>query len=124
MLSSMPSNPDASKPAVVGATQNAAGEDTEASDAGPVDFATFLVSLSSSAFFYLGEVPHPSTGRVEKNLALARQTIDLLALLQQKTRGNLTDEERQVLEGLLYELRMRYVEETKQPQAGDSVVIP
>lgn len=82
-----------------------------------IDFATFLLSLSSSAFYYLGDVPHPGSGRVERDLGLAKQTIDLLGMLQEKTKGNLTHEESQVLTGLLYELRMRYVEELRKDHA-------
>jgi hypothetical protein len=76
----------------------------------PITFPTFLISLASSAVFHLGEAPHPETGQVQKNLPLAKQTIDLLAILQEKTRGNLTDEEGHLLQSLLYDLRIRFVE--------------
>jgi hypothetical protein len=79
----------------------------------PIDFGTFLVSLGSSAIFHLGEAPHPDSGQVEKNLPLARQTIDILALIQEKTRGNLTQDEGQLLESLLYDLRLRYVDASR-----------
>lgn len=77
-----------------------------------IDFTTFLVSLGSSAFVHLGDAPHPETGKPEVNLPLAHQTIDLLALLREKTRGNCTPEEDQVFETLLTDLRLRYVEKT------------
>ncbi|MEK6608077.1 MAG: DUF1844 domain-containing protein [Myxococcota bacterium] len=84
-----------------------------------VDFATFVMSLSTPAYFYMGEVPHPGTGRVERDLVLAKETIDLLGLLQEKTRGNLTPEEQQLLDSVLYELRVKYVEELrKEPDAA------
>ena len=79
----------------------------------PVTFGTFLVSLASSAAFALGEAPHPETGKVERDLALAKQTIDLIAMLQEKTRGNLSDEEQKLVEAVLYDLRLRYVEATR-----------
>lgn len=77
-----------------------------------VDFATFCLSLGTSALYHLGAVGDPRTGQpaAEPNLALARQTIDTLEMLEGKTRGNLDDEEAKLLEGLLYELRMRFVE--------------
>ena len=76
-----------------------------------IDFSTFILSLSTSALCHLGLVEDPQTGRVgEPDLPLASQTIDTLAVLEEKTRGNLDDEERRLLESLLYELRMRFVE--------------
>lgn len=75
------------------------------------DFASLVVSLGSSALFHLGLVPDPTTGEPgEPDLALARQTIDLVEILQEKTRGNLTPEEDQLMQSLLTDLRMRYVE--------------
>ncbi len=76
-----------------------------------IDFATFVISLGTSALYHLGLVDDPQTGgRAEKNLPLAQQTIDTLEMLERKTRGNLEKEEAQLLENLLYELRMRFVE--------------
>jgi hypothetical protein len=75
-----------------------------------INFATFVLSLSHSAYMHLGDAPNPIDGRVEQNLTMARQTIDLLGLLEEKTQGNLTGEEERVLEQALYELRLRYVE--------------
>ena len=72
-------------------------------------FATFLISLASSVVIHLGEAPSPESGKVEKNLALAKQTIDLLSMLQERTRGNLDAEEQQLLQSLLYDLRVRFV---------------
>ena len=78
-----------------------------------VDFSTFVLSLSHSALMHLGEAPSPETGKVEQDLALARQTIDLLGMLEEKTRGNLTGEEERLIAQILFELRMRYVERSK-----------
>ena len=75
-----------------------------------IDFSTFVLSLSHSALMHLGEAPHPEDGKVEKSLALARQTIDLIGLLEEKTKGNLTGDEERLLHQILYDLRMRYVE--------------
>ena len=78
-----------------------------------IDFSTFVVSLSSSVLIHLGVVADPTTGQQKKDLAIAKQTIDMLGMLQAKTRGNLTKEEDQLLESMLYDLRMRYVAESK-----------
>lgn len=75
-----------------------------------IDFATFVLSLNHSALVHLGDAPNPVTGRPDASLELARQTIDLLALIQEKTRGNLTADEERTLDQVLYDLRMRYVE--------------
>lgn len=84
-----------------------------AEDLPQIDFSTFLLSLSTSAFIHLGEIPHPETGEPEKSLPMARQTIDTLAMLQQKTQGNLSRDESRLLEHLLYELRLKFVEASK-----------
>jgi hypothetical protein len=78
-----------------------------------VDFATFVLSLSHSALVHLGEAPNPETGTLQKNLVLARQTIDLVAMLEEKTKGNLTGDEERLLGQILFDLRMRYVELNK-----------
>ncbi len=79
-----------------------------------VDFASFCLSLATSALYHLGMVADPESGEQgEKNLPVARHTIDTLALLQDKTQGNLTPEEQELLTNLLTELRMRFVEASK-----------
>ncbi len=75
-----------------------------------VDFITFVMSLSSSALANLGEVPDPITNKTEVNLELARHTIDVLGMLEEKTKGNLSKEEEEYLKSLLFELRMKYVQ--------------
>lgn len=78
-----------------------------------VDFATFVLSLSTSALYHLGELPDPVTGKIgEKNLVIVRQTVDTLELLQQKTVGNLEPEEANLLNSLIYELRMKVIKES------------
>jgi hypothetical protein len=79
----------------------------------PVEFATFVLSLGSSALMHLGEVERPGTGKVEKNLPMAKHSIDILSMLEGKTRGNLDAGEAQLLENLLFDLRLRYVEATR-----------
>jgi hypothetical protein len=74
-----------------------------------VDFSTFLLSMASSALVQLGEVPSPENGKKEENLPLAKHTIDMLCMLQDKIANGLTQEETRLLEGILYELRLKYV---------------
>lgn len=76
-----------------------------------VNFVGFVLSLAHTAAVHFGDVPDPVSGAtIEANLPASQQMIDILALLEEKTRGNLTVEERQLLEQVLYELRMRFVE--------------
>jgi len=77
-----------------------------------ITFTSFLISLSSSAFIHLGDIPDPATGETNQDLPLAKQTIDLLGLLREKTRNNLREEEEKLFDHLLYDLRMRYLKET------------
>ncbi len=76
-----------------------------------IDFATFIFSLNSSVFVQLGLLEDPATGQKEKNLPMAKQTIDILGMLEEKTRGNLTKEEENMLKNILYDLRILYVKE-------------
>ncbi len=83
-----------------------------------LDFSTFIMSLSTSVLFHLGLVAEEEgQAPPPPNLPMARQTIDILEILEQKTRGNLDSEESHLLESLLYELRLRYVELQKRPPA-------
>ncbi len=72
-------------------------------------FSTFVLSLASSALVQLGEVPDPGTGKNEVDLVMAKHTIDILSMLQEKVKSGLEGEESRLLEGLLYELRMKFV---------------
>lgn len=74
-----------------------------------VTFTTLIMSLNTSALFHLGEMVDPETGQKGRDLVLAKHTIDTLQLLKEKTAGNLTDKEQELLENALYDLRMRYV---------------
>lgn len=78
-----------------------------------VDFAGFLLSLATSAMAYLGEVPDPASGSTAENLPAAKQMIDILSILQVKTKGNLEPDEERLLDHLLYELRMKYLKKTQ-----------
>jgi hypothetical protein len=77
-----------------------------------VDFSSFLFSLYTSAVLHFGDVEDPVTGKKEKNLAAAKQMIDIVSMLEEKTRGNLNSDEQGTIDALLYELRMRYVKES------------
>jgi hypothetical protein len=97
-------------------------------DGGELSFIAFVLSLAHTAAVHFGDVPDPVSGRPgQPNLQAAQQMIDILALLELKTRGNLTAEERQLLEQILYELRLRYVEAEKSAppaQSESRIIIP
>ncbi|HXN84425.1 MAG TPA: DUF1844 domain-containing protein [Candidatus Binataceae bacterium] len=84
-------------------------------DLGPqeITFASFVVGLSTEALALLGEMPHPATGERIKDLVGAQQIIDIIALLRDKTRGNLSRDEDALLEAILFDLRMKYVEKAR-----------
>ncbi|MDY0000756.1 MAG: DUF1844 domain-containing protein [Polyangia bacterium] len=79
----------------------------------PVDFSTLVISFAQSALVHLGELTHPEIGKPTRDLTLARHNIDLLGMLQDKTRGNLDTEEQKLIENLLYDLRMKYVSQCR-----------
>lgn len=91
-----------------------------------ITFVGFVLSLAHTAAYHFGDVRDPVSGEAgEANLPAAHQIIDILALLEGKTRGNLTAEERRLLEQVLYELRMRFVEASKAPpQEPSRIIIP
>jgi hypothetical protein len=105
----------ASPPAQPPTQANAAGVTAEAPTAAfpPVDFHTFVLSLGSSALLHLGEIENPNDGASQKDLPLAKHTIDILVMLEEKTKGNLSSAEERLMESLLYDLRLRYVEALK-----------
>ncbi len=76
-----------------------------------VTFSSFVFSLSTTVMYHFGDFPDPITKKAEKNLAAAKHTIDMLNMLKNKTMGNLDENEKELLEGILYELMMRYVKE-------------
>ena len=98
-------------------------EGSEAESAGPagdsdpqapmpeINFSTFVVSLNASALLHLGAIEDPTTGKKDKDLPMAKQTIDILSMLKEKTSGNLSNDEENLLKSILYDLRMIYVKE-------------
>ena len=76
-----------------------------------INFPTFIVSLNASALLHLGAIEDPTSGQKTKDLPMAKQTIDILSMLEEKTAGNLTSEEENLLKNILYDLRMMYVKE-------------
>ncbi len=78
-----------------------------------INFATFIFSLNHSVLVHLGVMEDPSTGKKVRNLPLAKQTIDILGMLEEKTRGNLDNDEEKMLKNILYDLRMIYIKEKK-----------
>jgi hypothetical protein len=102
---------------------DASGGEADAGDS-EVTFVGFVLSLAHTAAVHLGDIPNPVTGEPgQPNLPAAQQLIDILVVLEQKTRGNLTPEERQLMEQLLYELRMRFDEVAQQAQPS-RIIIP
>ncbi len=103
--------PEAKERGTQGTTPDAGEtpEPEEIPQLGEINLTNFLLSISTSALIQLGEVPDPVSKKHEKQLPIAKQTIDLIALLKEKTKGNLTPDEEKLIEYLLYDLRMRYV---------------
>lgn len=95
--------------------ERAAAQTQEGSQAAPppeeVDFLSFVISLGTQAFMHLGDIPNPMTQQREKDIPAVKHMIDLLGMLEVKTKGNLTGEEERLLRQLLFDLRMRYVRE-------------
>ncbi len=114
--------PPAAEPAAAPAGQplpERAAPAPEAAHAGepgePVNFSTFVLGLSTQALLHLGDIPNPMTRAVEQDLDAAKHVIDILGILQDKTRNNLEPAEASLLESILYDLRMRYVELVRRP---------
>jgi len=103
-------------------------EQTAGSGQPTINFLSFVLSLAHTAAVHFGDVPDPVSGsRAAVNLPAAQQMIDILALLEEKTRGNLSAEERQLLDQILFELRMRYIEAAKSgaaPASEPRIIIP
>jgi hypothetical protein len=94
-------------------TQAARAFSQRGEDAPEITFATFVVGLSTQALVHLGEVPDPHTNAAVADLPAAQQLIDIIAMLENKTRGNLDRDEQAMLEAILFELRMKYVERAR-----------
>jgi len=78
-----------------------------------INFSTFVISLSTQALMHLGEIPDPISGKVEADVEVAKQMIDIIAMLKDKTRGNLGASEDRLMDDILFDLRMKYVEAVK-----------
>jgi hypothetical protein len=102
------SSPAEEKPKV---QESARTEPKQESEYPPITFTNFVLSLSTSALFHFGDFPDPEGGKQEKNLPAAKQTIDILDMLKEKTKGNLDENETNLIQGALYELKIRYVKE-------------
>ena len=90
---------------------------TEGTDSYDPHFFQLVFSLQAGAMQHLGKIASPISGKIERDLNLAKTTIDMLEMLQKKTEGNLNNDEKRLIDHILYELRMNYVDETKK---GDS----
>ncbi len=98
---------------IMESAKKAAKKEASRKDAFPkVDFSSFILSIYSSGLVQLGKVEDPSSGKIQKNLAMARHTIDMMAMLSQKTQGNLNKDEENLMRALLSEIRLAYVEAT------------
>jgi hypothetical protein len=100
-------------PCVKDSERESVGEEQERTALPPLDFSTFVLSLGSSAMVNLGIVPPPGDQQPHKDLAAAKQIIDILGVLEDKTRGNLDPSEDKLLKSLLYDLRVHYVDAQK-----------
>ncbi|HWP23733.1 MAG TPA: DUF1844 domain-containing protein [Candidatus Binatia bacterium] len=78
-----------------------------------IDFSTFVISLSTQALMHLGEIANPLTGKIEPDVPVAKQMIDIIGMLKDKTRGNLSASEDRLMEDILFDLRMKYVAAVK-----------
>ncbi|WP_462137602.1 DUF1844 domain-containing protein [Candidatus Mycalebacterium sp.] len=94
--------------------ENAKKAETEKPQTGELkmDFSNFILSLNASAVMHLGDIPDPSTKERNVNLPAAQHTVEILEILQDKTKGNLSDEEQKLVDDALYSLRLRYVQAT------------
>ncbi|HVN87907.1 MAG TPA: DUF1844 domain-containing protein [Candidatus Binatia bacterium] len=99
--------------AVANAAYEAISESPAPGAEGEINFSTFVLSLSTQALAHLGEIPNPVDNTVAADLAAARHLIDILGLLRDKTKGNLDRAEQGLLDNILYDLRMRYVESSR-----------
>jgi hypothetical protein len=112
--------PNADEPRVEASHPTAESSATPHSDVGAsreslpeINFSTFVISLSTQALMHLGEMASPLSGQIEKDVPMAKQMIDILGMLREKTRGNLDEGEQKLIEEILFDLRMRYVEAVK-----------
>ena len=114
---SQPAPAAAPAPVAMPAPADSALEPAGTPETGPVEarFDVFVSGLSMEALIGLGDLPHPTTKKRSVNLPQAKYLIDLLGMLEEKTRGNLSAEESQLMQDLLYQLRMRYLAKSGKP---------
>ena len=86
----------------------------------PADFSTLVTMFSTQAMVAMGAIPHPSSGKAEVQLELARHFIDLLGVVEEKTKGNLSADETNLISSSLHYLRMSFIEQSKKPAAAES----
>lgn len=103
--------PEAEEPRA--AEKRSEAQKDSSDDLPELNFSTFVISLSTQALMHLGEIPDPITGKVASDFPVAKQMIDIIGMLREKSRGNLDPGEHQLMEDVLYDLRMRYVEAVK-----------
>ncbi len=92
---------------------NQSGERSRQEPLPEINFSTFVISLSTQALMHLGEIADPLSGKVETDVTAGKQMIDILGMLREKTKGNLSSGEERLLEDILFDLRMKYVEAVK-----------
>jgi len=97
------------------AAETAEGSPPDESDQHPpmpeINFSTFVISLNASALLHLGAIEDPTTGKKDKDLLMAKQTIDILSMLKEKSAGNLSSDEENLIKSIIYDLKMIYVKE-------------
>jgi len=107
-------DPEESEVTAAGSAEPPKGSDgkdkSEQASAPPIDFVTFILSLSQSALYHLGGFADPVSGKTSVNLDLAKQTIEIIDMLKEKTEGNLSDDESKVITNMLYDIKMKFVE--------------
>jgi len=94
-------------------TQKSNAQQEEPASNEKLTFLSFINSLGIQALFHMGDIPNPMTKEKETNLAAASEVIDIISLLEEKTKGNLNNEESKLISALVYDLRMRYIEKNK-----------
>lgn len=107
-----PSEKTETKPAGESFSGKNEKSEKDSSSMPPIDFPSYILSYYTQGLVLLGEVPNPYTNKKEEDVEAARHTIDILSMLEQKTKGNLSNEEQQLLEGVMYELRMKFMAKT------------
>jgi hypothetical protein len=111
---------DAKPAETPGGGESAAPVSSGPSDLEPVTFSTFVLGLSTQALMHLGEIENPIGGTVERNLDAAKDVIDVLGILREKTRNNLELAEERLLDSILYDLRLRYVALSRAPKKEEA----